>query len=122
LRIHAPFYMPHRVSLVQYADAVEGPRTSPPTWKAGLRRLYQRFEGRLAPVVRRPALELVEPGEGNGYHPEAPAVMRCLSEGEPESPRMPLDETIAVLETLDEVRGRWSARDFRSPGPGAASS
>ena len=41
---------------------------------------------------------------------EAAEVMRCLGAGERESPIMPLDETVSVLETMDEIRGSWGLR------------
>jgi hypothetical protein len=41
---------------------------------------------------------------GNGYGPEVAEVERCLRAGELESPAAPLDETVAILETIDEVR------------------
>jgi hypothetical protein len=35
---------------------------------------------------------------------EAAEVGRCLREGLTESPLMPLDETLAVMATMDEIR------------------
>ena len=43
------------------------------------------------------------PHEGNGLHYEADEVARCLRAGLLESPLMPLDETIAIMETMDRV-------------------
>lgn len=52
--------------------------------------------------------ETVElPYLGNGYTHEAMEVMRCLRAGEVESPVMPLDETIALMKTLDAIRAQW---------------
>jgi predicted dehydrogenase len=39
-----------------------------------------------------------------GYHYEAMEVMSCLRAGKTESPRMPLDESIAISQGLDHVR------------------
>ncbi|PSQ84962.1 MAG: gfo/Idh/MocA family oxidoreductase [Bacteroidetes bacterium QS_3_64_15] len=47
------------------------------------------------------------PYEGNGYQFEAAHVMHCLREGRTESPRMPLDESHALLETMDALRAEW---------------
>lgn len=47
---------------------------------------------------------------GNGYTHEAMEAMRCLRAGEIESPLMPLDETVGVIETLDRVRDAWGLR------------
>lgn len=47
------------------------------------------------------------PYEGNGYRFQVEEVGRCLRAGERESPLIPLDETIAVMETLDAIRRPW---------------
>jgi predicted dehydrogenase len=43
------------------------------------------------------------PHEGSGLHYEADEVARCLRAGLLESPLMPLDESIAIMETIDAV-------------------
>jgi len=43
------------------------------------------------------------PYEGKGLHYEADEVARCLKAGLLESPLMPLDETIEIMETMDSV-------------------
>ena len=50
------------------------------------------------------------PFEGNGYGHQAIEAMRCLRAGETESTVMPLDETIAIMETMDRVRKHWGLR------------
>lgn len=45
-----------------------------------------------------------QPHEGGGLRHQAAEVGRCLREGQPESADMPLDETVAIMGTLDEVR------------------
>ncbi|MFY9783474.1 MAG: Gfo/Idh/MocA family oxidoreductase [Acidimicrobiales bacterium] len=40
---------------------------------------------------------------GRGLHYEAREVARCLREGEKESPSMPLDESVSIMETMDSV-------------------
>ncbi|MDF2926096.1 MAG: dehydrogenase [Paenibacillaceae bacterium] len=47
---------------------------------------------------------------GNGYHYEAEEAMRCLREGRLESPVMPLEETLAIMRTLDSIREQWGLR------------
>jgi predicted dehydrogenase len=47
------------------------------------------------------------PYSGNGYQFEAAHVMRCLHEGRTESPVMPLDESHALLQTMDALRDEW---------------
>jgi predicted dehydrogenase len=54
--------------------------------------------------------EVEIPNEGNGYRFEVEEVGRCLRDGLNESPIMPLDETISIMETMDEIRGQWGLR------------
>lgn len=44
------------------------------------------------------------PFDGWGYHFEAAHVMQCLSEGKTESDRVPLDFTLSLTQTLDDIR------------------
>ncbi|HTH13120.1 MAG TPA: Gfo/Idh/MocA family oxidoreductase [Spirochaetia bacterium] len=44
------------------------------------------------------------PYEGHGLREQAAEVGRCLASGLTESPLLPLDESVAILGTLDEVR------------------
>jgi predicted dehydrogenase len=61
-------------------------------------------------VDGRPPEIIDAPFLGNGYTHEALEAMRCLRAGETESPLLPLDETVAVIETLDRVRADWGLR------------
>lgn len=55
--------------------------------------------------------ETVElPYEGNGYNCQALEVMRCLRAGLLESPVMPLDESLAIMQTMDRIREQWGLR------------
>lgn len=58
-----------------------------------------RYEGR---EVRETLIEL--PYEGWGYQFEAAHVMECLSAGRLESSKVPLQFTLDLMETLDQVR------------------
>jgi hypothetical protein len=40
---------------------------------------------------------------GRGLHYEAAEVARCIEEGLLESPMMPLDESISIMETMEQV-------------------
>jgi predicted dehydrogenase len=42
-----------------------------------------------------------------GYIFEAEEAMRCLREGRTESDIMPLDETLAIMRTMDAMRAQW---------------
>ena len=44
------------------------------------------------------------PFKGNGYNYEAAEVMACLRQGKLESAAMPLDESLAIMQTLDQLR------------------
>jgi predicted dehydrogenase len=46
----------------------------------------------------------------NGMHFEAAEVGRCLREGLLESPLMPLDQSVAIMESLDEMRRQIGLR------------
>ncbi len=56
------------------------------------------------------ATTIEAPFDGNGYNYEAAEVGRCLRSGQIESAVMPLDESVAVIETLDRVRAEWGLR------------
>ena len=47
------------------------------------------------------------PFKGNGYAHEAEEVGRCLREGLTESQTIPLDETLAIMQTMDAVLAQW---------------
>jgi dihydrodiol dehydrogenase / D-xylose 1-dehydrogenase (NADP) len=62
-----------------------------------------------------PTDHIEPPFVGNGYNYVAAEVVRCCSRGELESDRMPLDETVELMETLDAIRAQWG---MRYPGEG----
>jgi hypothetical protein len=47
------------------------------------------------------------PYEGTGYQFEAAQVQRCLKAGLTESPQCPLDETLAIMHSLDQLVSAW---------------
>lgn len=49
-------------------------------------------------------------GLGNGYSYEAVEVRRCLQEERLESELVPLEESVAVLRTMDQLRVHWNLR------------
>jgi predicted dehydrogenase len=76
-------------------------------------------------VLRRPwnapsTIMLLRPGQpeytfgpahvGNGYNYQVHEVHRCLRAGLIESAIMPLDETVAIMRTLDQLRAPWGLR------------
>jgi dihydrodiol dehydrogenase / D-xylose 1-dehydrogenase (NADP) len=50
------------------------------------------------------------PFNGNGLNYEASEVMNCLRTGKAESDIMPLDETLEILKTTDQIRFLWGLR------------
>ena len=54
--------------------------------------------------------EIEVPYEGNGYNYEALEVMQCLRSGTIESEVMPLDESIEIIRTMDEIRAQWGLK------------
>ncbi|WAX58113.1 Gfo/Idh/MocA family oxidoreductase [Jatrophihabitans cynanchi] len=56
------------------------------------------------------------PHEGHGLRHEAAEVGRCLQAGLTESPLLPLEETLAIMGTLDEVR-RQIGLDYSALAP-----
>jgi hypothetical protein len=51
----------------------------------------------------------------NGFNYEAEEVMNCLRKGLVESAVMPWNESLAIMETMDEIRSQWN---FRYPQEG----
>jgi hypothetical protein len=51
--------------------------------------------------------ELIEvPHDGNGYNYQAIEVANCVRAGKLESDVMPLDETLALMRTMDAIRSQ----------------
>lgn len=105
ITIHEPLCRPDRLSLRKAPMPASGP-AGPPSRKDQLKSALRNN-----PLLRA-ARDLLPgrsgtirvPYAGNGYGHEAEEVGRCLAAGLTESPRMPLDETVAILRTLDLIR------------------
>lgn len=54
--------------------------------------------------------EVELPLEGNGYNYQAVEVMSCLRSGKTESEVMPLDETVALVGIMDNIRAQWGLK------------
>ncbi len=50
------------------------------------------------------------PHEGNGYNFQAVEVGNCLRAGKLESAVMPLDETLSLMWTMDQLRAQWGLK------------
>lgn len=112
-RLHAPLYRPPAFSI----EAC--PRQSParsPGLSAGRARDRTAWLGPAVRALRSAAAPIAlglgekwiaRPYRGNGYGYQAVEVMRCLRGGLLESPTMPLDETLHIMESLDSIRRNW---------------
>jgi predicted dehydrogenase len=73
-------------------------RIHPPWWKP------------TAMTISRPGEDdeyFEAPVSGNGFDHEAAEVMRRLEAGQTESDIMPLDETVSIMRTMDDIRAAW---------------
>ena len=52
-------------------------------------------------------IEFEKPIIGNGLYYQVKEVHRCLRESLLESPRMPLEESLQIMETMDAIRSSW---------------
>ncbi|MCK4998982.1 MAG: Gfo/Idh/MocA family oxidoreductase [Anaerohalosphaera sp.] len=50
------------------------------------------------------------PYQGNGLHYQAVEANRCINNGLTETPAMPQKETLAIMKTLDTIRGQWKLK------------
>ena len=50
------------------------------------------------------------PMKENRFAYEMEEVARCLAAGKTESDVMPLDESISIMETMDELRAQWGLK------------
>jgi len=58
-------------------------------------------------IDRKEVETIEEPIIGNALNYEAEEVMRCMNEGLKESPFMPLDESVQIMEVMDKIRKPW---------------
>ena len=115
IHIHEPFYAPSRVSWTRSLEPTGMPARAMHAggWKNRIKqsRLLRRaFETIGRPVLesmRRSTTSIAHHAAGHGYEFEAAEAMRCLGEGLLESPLMPLDETLAILDATDRLRHSW---------------
>jgi predicted dehydrogenase len=107
IHIHAPFLRPHRIAVRQGISA-GGYRHRSSRWLTGTRG-YQLVKRNLD----KPLSALGGQGDvfrrfpGLGYQFELEAVTRSLQAGKLEHDIMPLDETLAIMQTMDEIRQQW---------------
>jgi predicted dehydrogenase len=102
-----------RLSVLSFATRTGTPQEATVMGTEGYVKIHSNWWRPKALTLHRPGEEerLVEaPVIGNGFNYEAAEVMRCLREGRAESDVMPLDETLSVMRTMDEIRAAWGLR------------
>ena len=105
-----PLYRPEHLSLRRFAPAAPAAAQSP--WRQRARaipglKIAVRGARRARRALRPGPSERI-PFEGNGFNYEAAEVNRCLTAGLTESPLMPLDESVQVMEAVDAARREWA--------------
>ena len=108
MTIHSPFISPQKVSCVSFASSEAGnPRKK--KIKEVLKKipLAHDLHLRFGSFLRRPAKSAVRIIAGNGLNYEAEEVTRYLKAGLTESPVMPLDETLKIMKTMDDLRAQF---------------
>ena len=119
IRVDEPLYGSEALTLTTWPAPTPAPAPARPA-----RRRSDRLQERL-PHSARPYRRLLpglrrilgrdrrirRPYSGFGYQFEAAEVVRCMRQGLGESPVMPLDETVAVLEILDRIGGSTRPRE-----------
>ena len=116
LCLHDPFYRAHRLShQPSYAPGDESGSTGPGAgWKTSLRRsaAAQAARAALDPLVQRlkgrRTVSMSFPG--HGYQFELAEASRCIAAGLTESPVMPLADSIAVMQTMDDLRRSFAVK------------
>jgi len=109
IRIQAPFFRPHRISIQQFSEMIpsqsmEGGFSACLKQIPLFRKLYFQMDSYLSPFLQRDIKDMVIPFEGNAYQYEAAEVLNCIRNGRKESNVMPLHETIEILKVMDDIR------------------
>jgi predicted dehydrogenase len=114
IRIHELFIKPDRISVTKFSVLTQSYSSSlqPPSLKQKLvsaakqnyliKRVYLTLSGLL-----KSEKTIVKPVEANGYNYEAAEVINCLQNKQLESKIMPLDDTLKIMETMDNIRSQW---------------
>jgi predicted dehydrogenase len=104
-------YPGNRMAIISSAVRVNTPQEAWISGTEGMIRLHSRWWNGETLTLNRfgedeETFEL-SMGEYNGFEYEIMEANECLREGKKESAIMPVDETIAVMETLDRIRDQW---------------
>lgn len=98
-----------RLAVLTSANRTAAPNDAVIAGDRGWVRIHDPFwhPQRLTIAVGDSLQELDLPYAGNGYGGEAEEVGRCLAAGRLESTLMPLEDSLAIAETLDRIRAEW---------------
>ena len=102
-----------RISAITAGTRTASPHEATVLGTGGYARIHSPWWQPEAMTISRPGREdevVKEPTEDNGFRYEAEEVMRCLTAGERESRIMPLEETVSVMDAMDEIRAAWGLR------------
>ena len=111
LHLEGPIYRPTGAVLVPTSPTQAGGRGAPRKME-GLRE--SQFGLRLSGSIQRLRKRLKSQRldvrlQGNGYHYQAKAMHECIRNGAPEAEEMPLDQSLEVMQLIDEARTAWEA-------------
>jgi predicted dehydrogenase len=106
-------YPQGRLAMLFSAVRTESPHEAIVMGENGRIKVHAQFyhSTRLTLSVRGQEDQVIDvPYEGNGFNYEIAEVMRCLRAGKLESDILPLDETLAIMQTLDAIRAPWGLK------------
>ncbi len=115
IQLHEPLFRPDRLTVRRLSPITPAGGGAGGGRFARLKEIsaVRAIAARLKPTLARlkgQTRKIRAPYLGNGYPHQAIEVMRCLRAGLLESPIMPLDESVAILTTTDELRRQWNIR------------
>jgi predicted dehydrogenase len=115
IRVRSPFFHPHRLEVCPAVRLKPGAKDSGRLISVAKKLQWLGHVRRCAePMLRllrgNAVKRIAVPFSGTGYRYEAQEVMRCLQGKQLESATMPLDESVRILETMDELRRQWGIR------------
>ena len=111
-----------RISTLSCALRVETPRDAHILGTRGRITIHRPWWGASRVTLHREDADPQEfafPLRGAGYTDEAEAFMQVIRSGRLESDIMPLDESLAILRTMDAIRARWGLRYPGEDDPGS---
>ncbi|MCC6699594.1 MAG: Gfo/Idh/MocA family oxidoreductase [Candidatus Hydrogenedentes bacterium] len=71
---------------------------------------FWKTTGAVLKVDGKDDISFTMPHRGNGYEYQAEEVIRCLRAGKQESSVMPLDESVSIIRTMDQIRSQWNLK------------